>query len=65
MHDTHWKAGEQHELGAKAHRTASEHNEKGENETGNWHSERALEHSDRAYQLAKEAHNKSGKIGTV
>ena len=65
MHDTHRKAGEQHELAAKAHRTASEHNEKRENETGNWHAERALDYSDRAYQLAKEAHNKSGKIGAV
>jgi hypothetical protein len=65
MHDTHRKAAEQHELAAKIHRIVSEHNEKDEKKTGNWHSERALEHSDRAYQLAKEAHNKSGKLGTV
>jgi len=62
MHDAHRKAAEQHELAAQAHRTAAEHNEKGDNETGNWHAERALAYSDRAYQLAKEAHAKSGQI---
>jgi hypothetical protein len=62
MHETHRRAAEQHELAAKAHRTAAEHNEKGENETGNWHAERALEYSDHAYKLAKEAHAKSGQI---
>ena len=64
MHELHRKAAEQHELAAHAHRTAAEHNEKGDNPTGNWHDERALEHSDRAYQLAKEAHTKSGQIET-
>jgi len=53
------------ELAARAHRTAAEHNEKGDNPTANWHDERALEHSDRAYQLAKQAHTKSGKIETL
>jgi hypothetical protein len=62
MSDEHRKAGEQHELAAKAHRTAAEHNEKGDNEAGSWHLERALEYSNQAYKLAKEAHNKSGKI---
>jgi hypothetical protein len=66
MHETaHQKAAEQHELAAKAHRTASEHNERGDNETGNWHSQRALEYSDHAYKLAKEAHAKSGQIVTL
>lgn len=65
MHELHRKAAEQHELAAHAHRTAAEHNEKGDNPTGNWHDERALEHSDRAYQLAKEAHTKSGQIETL
>jgi len=64
MHEAHRKAAEHHELATKAHRTAAEHNVKGETETGDWHSERALEHS-RDYQLAKEAHDKSGKIETV
>lgn len=62
MRDTHREAAEQHELAARAHRTAAEHNEKGENESGNWHSQRALEYSDHAYKLAKEAHAKSGQI---
>jgi hypothetical protein len=65
MHETHRRAAEQHELAAHAHRTAAEHNEKGDNETGNWHAERALEYSDRAYKLAKEAHSKSGQIVTL
>jgi hypothetical protein len=52
MHEIHRRAAEQHELAAHAHRTAAEHNEKGDNETGNWHAERALEYSDRAYKLA-------------
>jgi hypothetical protein len=62
MHGAHREAAEQHELAARAHRTAAEHNERGDNETGNWHSQRALNYSDRAYKLAKEAHTKSGQI---
>lgn len=64
MHQSHREAAEQHEMAARAHRTAAEHNEKGDNQTGNWHSERALEYADQAYKLAKEAHNKSGRIGS-
>jgi hypothetical protein len=60
--DLHVEAAAQHELAAKAHRTASEHNEKGDDDGGRWHSERALEYSNHAYKLAKEAHNKSGRI---
>ena len=63
MHESHHKAAaEQHELAARAHRTAAEHNEKGDNPTGNWHSERALQYADQAFKLAKDAHNKSGQI---
>jgi len=65
MHLNHREAAEQHELAAKAHRTAAEHNEKGDNPTGNWHAQRALEYADRAYTLAKEAHNKSGQIESL
>jgi hypothetical protein len=65
MQDTHRRAAEQHELAAHAHRTAAEHNEKGDDEAGRWHSERALEFSDHAYRLAKEAHTKSGQIGSL
>src|SRR6202041_3413485 len=65
MYDTHRQAADQHELAAHAHRTAAEHNEKGKNELGNWHLQRALEHSDRAYKLAKEAHPNSGQIGLL
>ena len=62
MHETHRKAAEQHELAANAHRTAAEHNEKGDPDEGSWHSQRALEYSEHAYKLAKEAHAKSGQI---
>jgi hypothetical protein len=62
MHELHRQAAEEHEKAANAHRTASEHNEKGDNPTGNWHATRALELSDHAYKLAQEAHNKSGQI---
>jgi hypothetical protein len=65
VHDTHSKAAKQHELAAQAHRTAAEHNEKGENELGNWHLQRALEYSDHAYKLVQEAHSKSGQIGPL
>jgi hypothetical protein len=62
MPEGHWQAAEEHERAARAHRTAAEHNEKGQYETGNWHAERALEYSDHAYKLAQGAHNKSGQI---
>jgi len=62
MQNAHRKAAEQHELAARAHRTAAEHNEKGDYTAAVWHSERALEYSDHAYKLAREAHTKSGEI---
>ncbi len=65
MHDAHQKTAEHHELAAQAHRSAAEHNEKGDNETGNWHADRALDYSYQAYRLAKEAHTKSGQIRDV
>jgi len=65
VHESHQKAAEQHELAARAHRTAAEHNEKGDNPTGNWHSERALEYAEHAYRLARDAHNKSGQIESL
>ncbi len=65
MHETHRKAAEQHEHAAQAHRTAAEHNEKGDCTAAGWHSERALEYSNHAYKLAKEAHTKSGEIASL
>jgi hypothetical protein len=65
MQNAHRKAAEHHESAARAHRTAAEHNEKGNDEAANWHAERALEYSDRAYKLAQEAHAKSGRIETL
>ncbi len=58
--DAYRRAAEQHEFAAHAHRIAAEHNEKGENEAGSWHAQRALEYWDHAYKLAMEAHNSRG-----
>jgi hypothetical protein len=63
-HQAHLKAAEQHTLAAQSHRTAAEHNEKGDEAGESWHSQRALEYSDHAYRLAREAHNKSGRMET-
>jgi hypothetical protein len=65
MHELHRRAFEEHELAAQAHRTAAEHNEKGDEPAENWQTARALEYSDRAFKLAKEAHTKSGQIVTL
>jgi hypothetical protein len=68
MHEAnnaHRRAAEQHELAAHAHRTCSGNNEKGDNETGNWHAQRALEYSDQAHKLAREALSKSGRIVSI
>jgi len=62
MHEAHRTAAELHEFAAKEHRTAAEHNEKGDYGAALWHSERALEFSDRAYKVAEETRNKSGEI---
>jgi hypothetical protein len=65
MHDTHRKTAELHELAAQSHRTAAEHNEKGDVTAAVWHSERALEYSNHAYTLAQETRNKSGEIESL
>ena len=65
MHEAHRAAAEQHELAAHAHRTAAEHFERGDDEGGMWHAERAMEYSNHAYRLAKEAHTKSGQMVTL
>jgi len=65
MHEVHRKAAELHGLAAQAHRTAAEHNEKGDFAGAIWHLQRALQYSDQAYKLSKEAHNKSGRIGRL
>ncbi len=65
MHEEHRKAAELHALAADAHRTAAEHNEKGDGTAADWHAQRAMEYSDQAYKLAQEAHTKSGKIGRM
>jgi hypothetical protein len=65
MHEEHREAAELHELAARAHRTAAEHNEAHDGTPASWHEERALEYSDHAYKLAKQAFNKSGRISVL
>jgi hypothetical protein len=60
----HLRAAEQHDLAAQSHRTAAERNEKGDEAGESRHSQRALEYSDHTYKLAREAHNKSGRMET-
>ena len=60
--EKHQKAAAHHDLAAQAHRTASEHNEKGDDAAGQWHADRAMEHSTHAFKLSKEAHTKSERI---
>ncbi len=65
VHLLHREAAQQHDLAAQSHRTASEHNEKRDNPTANWHTQRARQNSDRAYELARAAHDKSSQIGSL
>jgi hypothetical protein len=65
VHEAHRRAAAEHDLAAHAHRTAAEHNEKGDESAESWHAQRALEYSDHAYKLSKEAHSKSGQMETV
>ena len=58
-HEAHLRAAAQHDLAACAHRTAAEHNEKGDDAGESRHSQRAMEYSDHAYKPAKEARSKS------
>ena len=53
MHQEHCEAAEKHAMAARAHRIAAAHNEKGNNPTGTWHSERALEYANHAFELAE------------
>jgi hypothetical protein len=65
MQSLHRKTAEYHDLAAQAHRTAAEHNEKGDQDAANWHLERAREYSDQAFKLAQEIHNKSGRMESL
>jgi len=65
IQNLHRDAAEYHDLAAHAHRTAAEHNEKGDNETANWHLERAREYSDHAFKLAQDVHSKSGQMESL
>jgi hypothetical protein len=62
MHDSHQKTAEYHKLAAHAYRAAVERHEKEDHLTGHERSRQALEYSNRAYEHAKAAHNKSGRL---
>lgn len=57
--DSHQRAAEFHDLAAHAHRVAATHHDKGDHMTGHEYSRQALEHSNKAFQLAQEAHRES------
>ena len=61
----HRKAAEYHDFAGQAHRTTAEHNEKGENELGSWHLDRARDHSEQAFKLVQEIHCKSGRMESL
>jgi hypothetical protein len=61
----HREAAKYHGLAAQGHRTASEHNEKGETEAGNWHLDRAREYSDQAFKIAQDIRSKSGRMESL
>lgn len=65
MHLLHRDAAKQHELAARAHRTAAEHNEREDNPTDTWYTTRAWDYSEQAFELAREAHYESGQIGAL
>ncbi len=52
-------------MAARSHRTAAEHNEKGDLPSADYHLARAMEYSDRAYKLSKEALDKSHRIESL
>ena len=59
MNDSHHKAAELHRLASHAHDAAMERHGKGEHQSGHELSRKALEHSERAFELAKAAHRES------
>ena len=65
MHYLYKEAAKHHELAAEFHRAAAESSELGEIPEADIHIRRALEHSSRASELAAEAHDKSGEIGSI
>jgi len=52
--DKHRLAAEHHEKAAKSHRTATEHNAKGEHEAGHRRSTEVQEHSENAHNHSQE-----------
>lgn len=61
MHEEHRRAAELHELAAKAHRTAAEHNERGDHAAAIWHLERALKYADQLTSWRRKRTTSQGK----
>lgn len=65
MHYLYKEAAKQHELAAESHRAAAESSEAGAELDAENHIQQAMEYSRNAWQLAAEAHFKSGEIGSI
>jgi hypothetical protein len=65
MHESQQIAAEHHDIAAHAHRSGAEHHGKEDHQTGHESSRQALEHSNKAYLLSQEEHEKTRKeLGT-
>ena len=65
MHQFNREAARQHELAAKSHREAAESHRHPEDAIGELHAGRALSSANRAYELAREAHDQSDQIESL
>lgn len=65
MHYLHREAAKEHWTAANAHREAAKGMETGRIAADDDLEEFAFEHSSRAYELAQEAKDKTGNIGSV
>ena len=59
MHESQQIAAEHHDLAAHAHRAGAEHHGAEDHLTGHESSRQVLEHSNQAYLLSQEGHQKS------
>lgn len=65
MHQTNREAARQHELAAQSHREAAASHQNDDDLGGRWHADRAADNANRAYELAREAHNKSDRMESL
>src|SRR6185295_11798191 len=62
MHESQQIAAEHRDLAAHAHRAGAEHHGKEDHQTGHESSRQALEHSNQAYLLSQQKHEKTGTV---